>query len=366
MNILVIDEDVSNISFFTLTALGQVSDVSIHVLTTGIRKFDPLKYSRYISSYRTVKRDSDDDFVNIIRHHAKATDSHVIMPVTERTMKFFSAKKSELQDFSMIPAVASSSILNQVTSKWELYNWLKGNGFPASQCIMGSADTEELLQSLSLMMFPILKKPVYGSAGTGIIKFDSSEEVHQFVTHNSIKDWDQVIFQEYVTGSDIDISALCLNGDILNYTIQQGLQSDRLRFSTTIEFVEDEDLLSLSRAIFKKLNFSGIAHLDFRLSKDTGQYYLVDFNARFWSSILGSLEAGINFPLEYIKTALKEPVSPINYKKMIYRFPGEAIKSFFHFNKKGRIGKVRSVSSQIKYNLKDPVPAIMSLMKKLS
>ena len=106
--------------------------------------------------------------------------------------------------------------------------------------------------------------------------------------------------------------------------------------------------------------------MDFRLSKETNQYYLVDFNARFWSSILGSLEAGINFPLEYIKTALNEPGSPLIYKKMFYQFSGEAIKSFFYFKKGCNINKTRPVTSQLKYNLRDPVPAIMSLIKKLS
>jgi len=366
LNILVVDEDVSNISYFALTALGQVSDISIHVLKAGMRRFDPLRFSRYISSYWTVKRDSDDNFVETIRNHARATSSTILMPVMENTMKFFSMREKDLQDFCMIPVVASIEILNQVTNKWKLHNWLKDRGFPVSKCILGNAHREELLQSISLMKFPILKKPVYGSGGTGIMKFDSSGEVNHYIANVSIQDRDQIIFQEYISGTDVDISALCLNGDIQYFTIQRGLQSNTLRFSTAIEFIEDENLLSLSKAIFKKLNYSGIAHLDFRLSKETGQYYLVDFNARFWSSILGSLEAGINFPMEYIKTALKEPVKIINYKKLIYRLSGEAIRSFFHFDKKGDIRKSKTIASQIKYNLRDPVPSMMSLMIRLT
>ncbi len=366
LNILVIDEDIANISYFTMIALGLVPDVNIHVLATGMRRLDPLRYSRYISSYRTIDRDADDIFIETIRQHADATNSTVLMPVTERTMKFFSKRKDELQVFGNIPAVAPIDTLNQVTSKWELHQWLETNGYPAAKCISGDVGVDELLHSIDSLRFPVLIKPIHGSAGTGIKKFESPGEVKDYLTKTGAKDLNRFIFQEYIQGSDIDISALCLEGAILNHTIQRGLCSNTLRFSTAIEFIEDEALLKLSSEIFRKLNFSGIAHLDFRLSNESGRYYLVDFNARFWSSILGSLEAGINFPGQYLKTALNEHISPIRYQKISYQFSSEAIKSFFAFRKRRIMIKNGSVRTQLRYNLTDPVPAIMSFIKKLS
>ena len=52
---------------------------------------------------------------------------------------------------------------------------------------------------------------------------------------------------------------------------------------------------------------------DLRQGTD-GKFYVLEINARYWGSLIGSLSAGVNFPAIACALALGEPVEPVEVK----------------------------------------------------
>ena len=168
----------------------------------------------------------------------------------------------------------------------------------------------------------------------------------------------QLLIQSYLKGSDTDISILAGNGEILAYAIQKNTaEKNTFKYSKSIKFSHNEDLLRDTRAIIKDLNYSGIAHLDFRYDPINNTYQLIDFNARYWSSILGSLNAGINFPWLACQQALGISFAIPKYKDQKY-FAGNNILKYLS-------KKIPLRFTELHYNFKDPFPFIIDIYTKI-
>jgi len=70
----------------------------------------------------------------------------------------------------------------------------------------------------------------------------------------------------------------------------------KYRAAVGIEFVYDERVVQVVERLMRLLNWSGVAHIDLRFDQDEDEIKVIEINGRYWGSLLGSLNAGINFP----------------------------------------------------------------------
>ena len=78
--------------------------------------------------------------------------------------------------------------------------------------------------------------------------------------------------------------------------------------STLCESVADPRLMELGRTILKALDWQGVAMVEFKRDRRTGEYKLLEINPRFWGSLPLALQCGVNFPLEQVRLALGERI----------------------------------------------------------
>ncbi|MDQ3522982.1 MAG: ATP-grasp domain-containing protein, partial [Gemmatimonadota bacterium] len=78
--------------------------------------------------------------------------------------------------------------------------------------------------------------------------------------------------------------------------------------------MHDHRALDISTRWARATRWSGVAHLDMRESDD-GLVHLVEVNARYWTSIKGSLMADVNFPDRDAQAALGLPTQPSAYEE---------------------------------------------------
>ncbi|NOU60059.1 ATP-grasp domain-containing protein [Marinifilum caeruleilacunae] len=231
---------------------------------------------------------------------------------------------------------------DRVSNKLLLADYLEKHSFPSPKTKSISRHNIELFD------FPLLLKPKLDGNGKRIIECQSREEYEAYI---SKKDFitDDYLIQEKLNGEDIDISFIADNGEILAYTIQKGLVRETYSFATGIEFLEDQKLLDETRAIVKKLNWSGIAHLDFIYLKEKDSYFLIDFNPRMWSTLIGSLYAGVNFPLLLLQLGQNKPIQFKGYQKTHFYLAKSALQA-------RSLNKLKT--STWRYIIKDPLPEI--------
>jgi predicted ATP-grasp superfamily ATP-dependent carboligase len=361
INVLLIEEGSSIITLRVIRCLGVTNRYIIHILSLSGKQIPSFRYSRYISSYVAYNPQDDGETLDLILKTVHLTGATVILPLMEKQTKIISANIREFSGVCLLPPLPDPNTLEVVINKYQLSEWLFEKGFDENHAV----NIQKLIQGGSnsaSLPFPVLVKPFWGSSGEGIVRIDEQAELDSIID-SAGKSGKELMIQPYYPGKDIDLSALVENGRILAYTIQCPASENKVfKYSKKIEFTRDQSLLELCERIFKALNYSGIAHLDFRYDTEKCTYHLVDFNARYWSTLSGSLKAGINFPDLACREAGNSAISGHQYRHLRFlssESPIHILANSLKFN-----GKSFQflVNNELYYGLRDPLPMVFNFM----
>ncbi len=69
-------------------------------------------------------------------------------------------------------------------------------------------------------------------------------------------------------------------------------------------------LLASCEQLLDRLEYSGAAMLEFKRDHVTGEYVLMEINARLWGSLQLAIDAGVDFPVALVALATGEPLPP--------------------------------------------------------
>ena len=349
-NILIPDGD-STWALTVLHCLSQIEGYNIFVLSN--KKRTAIKFSKYITHYKFHVRGNDENWLDVIKSEVKFHAIDVIVPIAEKEAVFFIKNKINIQHTASIIPLPELANFEIAIDKKRLSDFAKLNQIPhpKSYFITSETGTQQVLSEIE---FPILVKPLSLKGGDGIQKINTKNKFESYfekINHS-------VFVQEFIEGYDIDCSVICLNGTILNHTIQKGNLKGDTAFAPQLafDFLNNDGVLKVAKEVMSKLNWSGIAHLDMRYDTKTNNFKLIEINARFWGSIEGSRFAGINFPHQVIelasgKTILKKNFEPIHYMRLkgvlkhVNRNPLFLFKRHFLLN-----------NTEVKMFLSDPLP----------
>lgn len=355
VRLLIIDDN----SPFVLPLMRSFSgyrNIHLDVLVSTQKPVHYFKYSRNLGELLKVNLLDSDNLLKTISMAVERLGSDMIIPTREWITQLLYLHKEEIEKIIKIHPLPDSETLSITGNKWNLNLWLRENGYPYSK-------TAGIGQKWS-GDYPVLFKPVAGIGGSGIRMVDSASELEQELL---LKDRynNNYFIQEYVEGYDIDFSFLAIDGKILYHTIQKGLISSHMEYSKGIEFLDNDKLQNLAFSIIQSLKYTGIGHLDFRYNKRTGEYVLIDYNARYWSSVQGSRAMGINFPYLAVQYTLSQHVEDCKQRHGHYYFATTAFKAVI----KNLISKsqypIRLRDTQLFYLYKDPLPELMFLIGKI-
>ncbi|MCK5136580.1 MAG: hypothetical protein KAR19_12380 [Bacteroidales bacterium] len=104
------------------------------------------------------------------------------------------------------------------------------------------------------------------------------------------------------------------------------------------------------------MNYTGISHLDFRYSYERQEYVLIDFNARYWSSVQGSRAMGVNFPFLITAFSLGIPFEYPEYRTGYFYFDTTAFKTMVKNLFSKQKYPVKFGNTQLRHVYKDPLP----------
>jgi predicted ATP-grasp superfamily ATP-dependent carboligase len=81
--------------------------------------------------------------------------------------------------------------------------------------------------------------------------------------------------------------------------------------STYREAIEPPpELQARCEALLDRLGYSGPAMIEFKQDARTGEYVLMEINARLWGSLQLAIDAGVDFPVALVQLALGESITP--------------------------------------------------------
>jgi predicted ATP-grasp superfamily ATP-dependent carboligase len=328
--------------------LAEDRNIRIHLLSRSVRI--PLRYSRLIASFSLWGGVFAPSAVEDARQHAKRVNADLVLAADEGPIAFLAAHGSSLGTPSML--VPAPRQFDVAQDKWELARFLNANGLPHPPTTTYGGDEAGRRCAVP---FPVLIKPRLGGYGAGIRRFETPDAlIHHF---SNVTNAETFVVQSVLDGQDIDCSVLCRDGQILAYTIQRPfLPAIGYRPAGGVEFVHDDRVLDVVTDLMRALHWNGLAHVDLRYDAGQNRLVILEINPRFWGSIVGSLHAGVNFPVLACRAALGESFRVPTARACRY-VAGVAATSCWL---RGRFGRRRAgftpADTVFRYALSDPLP----------
>jgi predicted ATP-grasp superfamily ATP-dependent carboligase len=289
------------------------------------------------------------------------TEVDVLLPVETDWIGFAGAMRPALSKLLAVAPVPEPESYRIVNNKWLLAQFLQAHQVPGPQTVLGTLD-DDFEQQLLDIEFPVLMKPVTAWGGEGIRRFESISQLQEFLEEQGQERFrDRYIVQSFLTGYVIGLNVLCQEGKILAYTVQRGILPSPQEWASdpAIQFIKQEEVLETAQRLLAALNWSGFGNMDLFYDFSDGQIKVLEFNARFWSSLRGSYLAGVNFPYLACLAALGLPFQVPEYRLVQYVHPKTALKEgMLKLLGKGQLNFALG-ETDLKFFLDDPLAEII-------
>lgn len=351
-----------------LRCLGAIKNINTHVVSF---KKAPARFSRYCKSFTVIPGFMENDeppmqFLEVCYKHK----IDIILPTDIKDITYFIRNKQFFKD--KIPVIPLSSLdnFNIANNKGSLTKLMIDEGIlcPKTPIIKGNIQEINQLYDLN---YPIIIKKTVSFGGNNIYVIESAKAHEEFkLKHRNAKD--EFIVQEYIeSGYDLDCNLFCREGEVLAHTIQQEVvpvspEIRNFRSPGVLKFSENENVMHSIRQLMKKLQWSGFAHIDLRYDEKTKEFKILEINPRIWLSLLGSLNAGVNFPYIACMATLGLPFNVPKAKDTTF-FMNDPL-TLTGWSNHTRL-RYSVKSSILYYHFKDPIPyfshRINYILKKL-
>lgn len=343
-----------------IRALGSIiPEAEIHTVSSEKDDKSVSELSKYVYSRHYFNSDDLDECYSELVSIIEKTGAKILLPVEEKNVRMISLLKHKLKDHIHLPPLPSTHTFDALVYKNKLDELLEAFNLPHPK----TYDLRRRVSSInSNEKYPCLLKPVRGSSGVGIKKIENRNLLFQNLKN---LDTEKYILQEYIPGEDVGCSFLAINGELKALTIQKVLNGEKLGVATAMKFVEDDLITEYVHRLLKVTGYNGWANLDFRRDNRTGEVKLIDFNGRFWFSLLASKAAGVDFTRLICQLAIGEEIEKYPTPRNITYFMGR--NSFKYYLKKMTNSAPNHDSYPVHTDLwdriNDPLPEILRYMR---
>lgn len=293
----------------------------VHVWSDSSDSF--LRYSRHIKQFHASPLPQDaharEEWARAIDRYCREHAIDVIVPADITATGTIHSVSEGLA----VPIFPTSDIetLERIHNKSTFAEALQNAGIstPPTVTLEDIVDLDEALAAS--VGFPMMVKPLTCESSHGVVRIDDYRQLrHYLETPGPYKSL-PLVLQKFIAGKDVDLSVLALDGSIAVHTVQDWRDSGTLLFGT------QRDMLELGEAICQLYDFNGVAHFDMRQDAETGQFYVLECNPRFWYTLLASFWTGINFVEAGVRAALGQPLPHYSTAPKEYLLPGQVVKS---------------------------------------
>lgn len=231
---------------------------------------------------------------------------HVIIPSLDSEVMLYAQLAERLDRIGIRFLMPSMTGVKQ-RGKNLLYEFGLKNGIKVPKTIALN-NLEELNAKVQEVGTPFLLKGILNDA-----ILCSSFEEGEIEYLKLFETWGYpILLQQFIFGEEYDVITLMDRGSRL----MGGLTMKKFGFTEKGKAcagitVENEELLALAEHILKALGWVGPSECEFIRDNKTGDFYLLEVNARFPSWVYLAAEAGQNLPLMAVKLAAGLPVEPL-------------------------------------------------------
>jgi protein-tyrosine-phosphatase/predicted ATP-grasp superfamily ATP-dependent carboligase len=320
--ILILDADLG--SALTILRSLDAQGLSCDIASSSDKPI--CKYSRYAKQFYIYPNPlvETENFVDAVCQLVQKNNYDLVIPVTERSLIPLS-KSNKLDPWRQRLAIADSNSLLQVLDKSKTLALAQTCVIPVpfSHTVTNLSELEALASQLD---YPVVVKPGHSIPDAKMRRQLSVCYAHSASELNKLGKellvYCSLLVQQYVLGEGTGIELLANHGEVVYAFQHKRLHELPLtgggscyRKSVSINPV----LLAASQKLIKALNWHGVAMVEFKWQSETGEYWLMEINGRFWGSLPLAVSAGADFPAMLFNLLINQELPKSkSYREEIY------------------------------------------------
>lgn len=293
----------------------------------------------YFSAIKKLDLDNFNEDLKLIENSIK--DELVFFPLEEdKILKFYDYLETGNSKIkSLLP---SKNIFNLVREKKDFSKF----------CILNNISvpkeyTFQEIENLEQLPSKIILKPSIGSGSIGIKFADTKDDFNNI----NIADKSNYLIQERIeNGKDI-LGGFFLfdKGNFISYYGHKRIRTYPEEGGVTVYSKVDynEEIKELGIELLKKLNWSGIAMVEFLYDKNDNSYKIIELNPRAWGSIMLSEFSNSKMIKNYVNISLNNKIEDSKLNNDVF------IRWFFPWDLISYIKKSGKIKDFWKLNLKN-------------
>lgn len=299
-------------SYAAISSLGR-RGIEVHACDAS-----PLaasRFSRYCKSFTRVPDFfvEPDSYFEAICEAIDKSGAKVLLPAHE-DMGIFCRRRNELPA-GVLTALPNWNSYRVAEDKFAVLDIAQKAGCPVP--FTEKVESWSHLKNLSRhaeMSWPIVLKSHIGNSAKGVrIAHNTDELFAKFkelveTFHLTEDHWP--IVQEFLPGEAAGVCVLYQKGQCVATFAERYLrckEPGKFGTSTLREPFDNQQLIDRATHIMDRLNWNGVAHLDFIEDKN-GDFRLIEINPRLWGALALSIFSGVDFPYLWYLTALGESI----------------------------------------------------------
>lgn len=208
----------------------------------------------------------------------------VVVPADTRCTRMLARQVNHILNAKIFP-LSSPELIDYLYDKGTFSQFLSKHQLPMPETHL-LTDTGQL-DELNFK-FPVMVKPCWGESGWGIQKVDDNPSLDRAIDNLVSSKSVPFLIQEWIPGQDVDLNLIANQGELVGWMVQQ-------RKGKSLQFIDDSRLVDFGRLLCRYSGYNGVAHVDMRIDERTNEIKIIEFNPRFWGSLLFSTWMGVNF-----------------------------------------------------------------------
>lgn len=314
-------------------------------------------------------------FIYTLIEYAKKQDKKpVLFPCHDSYLEVIDAHLDEIRKYYLIPQT-EQGLYRTVMNKETLHKLAKENGVKVPETL--NIDEDNFHQKVEhTIKFPCLVKPVDSPS------FVKEFRKKLFIVH-SIEEMEEkielaknanleVIIQRIIPGFDDHMytfdAYLNQESKVTHWTTGNKFRQYPINFGASVFTIQKHvpELYEIGARFLENIKYKGFAEIEFKKDAETGEYYLIEINARItnFNSLLCKI--GLNFPYITYMDLIGESLEPktVEYNTNTafwYAFEDVlAVKNYMKTKQLSFIGVIKTLFRPKAYAIwdwKDPKPA---------
>jgi predicted ATP-grasp superfamily ATP-dependent carboligase len=232
---------------------------------------------------------------------------------------FLLAVRPRFRQFrDLLPVPEDEALVYGALSKYDLFEKCVDGGLVENlpPFLLVDADSPPTPKQLRALGEPLFIK-VDGSHARnggegGVLKCASADTAAEKV-RELLAEYRRILVQGYVPGMGVGAFLARWRGDPLARFMHRRLH-EVPHWGGVSSFRESwrhDGVLADAQARMAHLDWEGVGMFEYRWDRDSGRFYLMEFNSRFWGSLHLALFAGVDFPRLLADAILGRPNPPV-------------------------------------------------------